>query len=61
MKIFHAGTEKEGNGIFSNGGRVLGVTGYSPNNIEEARNKAYDAISIIKITGGFSYRKDIAV
>lgn len=60
VKIFHAGTEKEGNGIYSIGGRVFGVTGYSPNNLEEARNRAYEAISKIKIRGGFSYRKDIA-
>lgn len=60
VKIFHAGTEKEGNGIYSIGGRVLGITGYSPNNIEDARNRAYSAISKIKIPGGFSYRKDIA-
>lgn len=60
VKIFHAGTEKEGNGLYSIGGRVLGVTGYSLNNIEEARKDAYRAISKIKIPGGFSYRKDIA-
>lgn len=60
VKIFHAGTKKEGNGLYSIGGRVLGVTGYSLNNIEEARKNAYKAISKIKIPGGFSYRKDIA-
>jgi phosphoribosylamine--glycine ligase len=61
VKIFHSGTKKEGNFLFSNGGRIFGVTGYSPDNIEEARNKAYDTISKIKILGGFSYRKDIAL
>ena len=60
VKIFHAGTEKEGNGIYSSGGRVFGITGYSTNNIREARKRAYEAISKIKIPGGFSYRKDIA-
>ncbi len=60
VKIFHSGTQKEGDIVFSNGGRVFGVTGFSPNNIEDARNKAYEAISKIKILGGFSYRKDIA-
>lgn len=66
VKIFHADTKKEGNVIFSGGGRILGVTGYSPNNIEEARDIAYDTISKINIGvvetifGEFSYRKDIA-
>ena len=59
VKIFHAGTQKEGNGIYSIGGRVFGVTGYS-NNIKEARKRAYEAITKIEIRGGFSYRKDIA-
>lgn len=59
--------KKEGNIIVSNGGRVFGITGYSPNNILEARNIAYDAVSKINIgvptgatKGGFSYRKDVA-
>lgn len=60
VKIFHAGTKKEGNSIVSDGGRVLGVTAYSPNNIKDARNIAYDVVSQICIKGGFSYRKDIA-
>jgi phosphoribosylamine--glycine ligase len=60
IKIFHAGTDKEGNCIYSIGGRVFGITGYSPNNIEDSRNNVYEAISKIKIPGGFSYRKDIA-
>ena len=64
VKVFHAGTKKEGNIIISDGGRILGVTGYSPNNLEEARNMAYNAVSKIQIgtkaAEGFSYRKDIA-
>lgn len=66
VKVFHAGTKKEGKTIISDGGRVFGVTGYSPNNIEEARNIAYYAVSKINIgavkaaPGGFAYRKDIA-
>lgn len=59
VKVFHAGTKKEGKTIISDGGRIFGVTGYSPNNIEEARNIAYDAVSKINIEGGFSYRRDI--
>lgn len=66
VKVFHSGTKKEGKTIISDGGRIFGITGYSPNNIEEARNMAYDAVSKINIgaakatPGGFSYRKDIA-
>jgi len=60
IKIFHASTKKEGNIIISDGGRILGVTGYSPDNIKDARNVAYDVISQICIKGGFIYRKDIA-
>ena len=59
-KVFHAGTKKEGNTIISDGGRILGITGYSPNNIEDAKNIAYDAVSKMDIPGGFSYRQDIA-
>ncbi len=60
VKIFHAGTKKEGNNVISDGGRILGVTGYSPNTLKEARNMAYDVIPQICVKGGFIYRKDIA-
>lgn len=60
IKVFHAGTKKEGDIIVSDGGRLLGITGYSPNGIGEARNIAYDAVAKMNIPGGFSYRKDIA-
>lgn len=60
IKIFHAGTKKEGNIIVSDGGRVLGVTVYSPDNIKDARNIAYDIISQIRLKGEFIYREDIA-
>lgn len=65
VKVFHAGTKKEGDVTISDGGRILGVTAYSPINIEEARNIAYNAVSRINIgtkgiSEGFSYRKDIA-
>lgn len=38
--IFHAGTKKENNKIFSNGGRVLGVTALG-NTLEDAVSNAY--------------------
>ena len=43
--IFHAGTNYDGN-FYTSGGRVLGVTG-SGQTIEQARDRAYDAIESI--------------
>ena len=60
VKVFHAGTKLDNGRILSSGGRVLGVTGYSPNGIADAQKLAYEAVSKIKVPGGFHYRKDIA-
>ena len=46
--------------IIGSGGRVLGVTAYSPEGIKAAKDLAYLATSKIRIEGGFHYRKDIA-
>lgn len=59
IKIFHAGTaidEKTGKFI-ATGGRVLGVTAKG-RDLEEARDRAYQAIDQIKWDGGF-FRRDI--
>ncbi len=58
--IYHAGTiEKEGK-IFTNGGRVLGVTSViKENNLIKARDKAYETIQKICFDGIY-YRNDIA-
>lgn len=58
VTIFHAGTKSDGT-LRSSGGRVLTVTGLG-NDLTEARNKAYRAISQIKLAGSF-YRNDIAL
>ena len=55
--IFHAGTRKEDNRMFTNGGRVLGVTGLG-NDIREAIDKTYSAINLISFDNMY-YRKDI--
>ena len=55
--VFHAGTKKEGNKFYTNGGRVLGVTALSPT-LPEAINKAYEAVEKIHFEGAY-YRKDI--
>ena len=60
VKVFHAGTRKEGLKILTSGGRVLGVTAYSPEGIEEAQKLAYQGVEKISVPGGFQYRKDIA-
>ena len=60
VKVFHAGTEQKNGEILTSGGRVLGVTGYSPNGIADAQKLAYEAVSRITVPDGFHFRKDIA-
>jgi phosphoribosylamine--glycine ligase len=55
--IFHAGTKRQKDRIFTNGGRVLGVT-TKDNSMEKAIQKAYSAVDKIKFDG-MQYRKDI--
>lgn len=56
--IFHAGTAKDEKGNFvTAGGRVLGVTA-NGSNLDEALEKAYNAVSQINWTG-MHYRRDI--
>ncbi len=54
--VFHAGTKKTTN-YFTNGGRVLGVTGLG-NSIKEAIDKTYKAVEKIHFEG-MHYRRDI--
>tara|TARA_Y100000590_G_scaffold275236_1_gene309011 strand:+ start:679 stop:1950 length:1272 start_codon:yes stop_codon:yes gene_type:complete len=56
-QIFHAGTYKKENRVFSSGGRVLNITSAAKNLID-ARNQSLKNINKIKWTDGF-YRKDI--
>lgn len=58
VKVFHAGTalDMEGNFV-ATGGRVLGVTAQGKD-LEEARDRAYQAVEQINWPGGF-YRRDI--
>jgi phosphoribosylamine--glycine ligase len=57
VKIFHAGTRRDGDRIIADGGRVLGVTATGPD-LSAARDRAYRAIDRIVWPGGF-YRRDI--
>jgi phosphoribosylamine--glycine ligase len=58
-QVFHAGTVKSGGALLSSGGRVLTITGMGED-LTEARDRAYRAISQIELEGSF-YRSDIAL
>jgi len=55
---FHAGTTADGGRLLASGGRVLGITGLG-DTLEEARQRAYEAVAKIDWPDGF-YRRDIA-
>lgn len=58
VRIFHAGTALDADGNFiATGGRVLGVTAKGCK-LEEARERAYQAVEAIDWSQGF-YRRDI--
>jgi phosphoribosylamine--glycine ligase len=57
VHVFHAGTSMQREEIITSGGRVLGVTAMG-RDIEDAINKAYEAVSLVKFEGAY-YRKDI--
>jgi phosphoribosylamine--glycine ligase len=58
-QIFHAGTSQNGQSLVASGGRVLSVTGIGED-LTQARDRAYRAISQIELSGSF-YRSDIAL
>jgi phosphoribosylamine--glycine ligase len=58
VKIFHSGSTKRGEGYYTSGGRVLGVTARA-GSLETAVGKAYEACGKISFDGAH-YRKDIA-
>lgn len=57
VKVFHAGTQFRDGSIVTSGGRVLGVTAWSPQ-LTEARNLAYRAVEEICFENMY-YRRDI--
>jgi phosphoribosylamine---glycine ligase len=57
VKIFHAGTRRDGGRLLADGGRVLGVTAMG-RDIAEARERAYGAVDKIDWPQGFC-RRDI--
>lgn len=56
--IFHAGTKRTEAGIVTNGGRVLGVTGFGLD-LRAAQQQAYAAVERVSFSGAH-YRRDIA-
>ena len=56
-QIFHAGTYKKNNKIFSNGGRVLNITS-ADESLSKARDQSLMNLKKINCTDGF-FRKDI--
>ena len=55
--IYHAGTKKIENKIYSNGGRVISFVSLT-SNFKESRNKIFNHINKLNWMGGF-FRKDI--
>lgn len=57
IKVFHAGTRRDGGRLLANGGRVLNVTALGKD-VAEAKWRAYEAVAKIDWPEGF-YRSDI--
>src|SRR5699024_7171733 len=57
--VFHAGTQRQGDGIVTSGGRVLGVTATAPT-LEQAIAKAYADVNKIHFEGAH-FRTDIGI
>ncbi len=55
--VFHAGTKRENGRFFTNGGRVLGVTGFD-NDLKAAIDRAYTSVKKIRYDGAM-FRRDI--
>jgi phosphoribosylamine--glycine ligase len=58
VKVFHAGTKLDAGHVFTDGGRVLGVTALGET-LAEAKKNAYEAVAKINFAGAH-YRTDIA-
>jgi phosphoribosylamine--glycine ligase len=59
VKIFHAGTRRDGERVLADGGRVLGVTALGAD-LTAARDRAYAAVDQIRWPQGFC-RRDIGL
>jgi len=59
VSVFHAGTREAGTSVVSSGGRVLTVSAVGVTR-DQARSRAYDALSCLRLEGG-QWRRDIGV
>ena len=59
LRVFHAGTRRDGDRLVTAGGRVLGVTAYGAD-LGAARARAYGAIEEIHFDG-MHFRRDIGL
>ena len=59
VKVFHAGTRLDEEGVISSGGRVLGVTA-AGENLQTAIERAYEAVNRIHFEG-CHFRRDIGL
>lgn len=57
--VFHAGTKLENGDVFTNGGRVLGITALG-DNLDSAIKKAYDYVKLVDFKDAH-YRHDIGI
>lgn len=57
VRVFHAGTTVQDGKLVTQGGRVLGVSARGTS-LQEARERAYEAVSKIRFRG-LQYRRDI--
>ena len=57
VTLFHAGTRRDGDRLVASGGRVLAVTALGTT-LNEARERAYQAVAAIDFPDGF-HRRDI--
>ena len=57
--VFHSGTRRDGKRLVVGGGRVLNLVG-TGTTVEQARNRAYEAVSAVSWPG-MQYRSDIGV
>ena len=55
--VFHAGTKMNGDGVVTNGGRVIAVTSFGKD-FKEALNKSYENVKKMDFDGMY-YRKDL--
>jgi phosphoribosylamine--glycine ligase len=58
VKVFHAGTRRDGERVLTDGGRVLGVTALG-DTLADAQKRAYEAVKCIEFPD-MVYRRDIA-